>query len=76
MISPDKSLHLPFEEDIEFEEYLSLMTVLCEISTFQSQENVHANPDSIIESLPVSPILVEDSEPFKKRSIFSMFQMI
>ncbi|GKB84328.1 reverse transcriptase domain-containing protein, partial [Tanacetum coccineum] len=48
--------------DHEFEEYLSLMTVLCEISTSRSQENVHANPSSIIESLPVSFIPVEDSE--------------
>ncbi|GJS25475.1 hypothetical protein Tco_0454107 [Tanacetum coccineum] len=37
--------------------------VLCEISTSQSQENVHANQSSVIESLPVSPIPVEDSEP-------------
>ncbi|GKD94877.1 reverse transcriptase domain-containing protein, partial [Tanacetum coccineum] len=35
----------------EYEEYLNLMTVLCEISTSRSQENVHANPSSIIESL-------------------------
>ncbi|GKB68714.1 reverse transcriptase domain-containing protein [Tanacetum coccineum] len=34
-----------------------------EISTSQSQENVHANQSSVIESLPVSPIPVEDSEP-------------
>ncbi|GKD17281.1 hypothetical protein Tco_1206439 [Tanacetum coccineum] len=39
------------------------MTVLCEISTSQSQENIHTNQNSIIESLPVSPIPVEDSEP-------------
>ncbi|GKE61577.1 hypothetical protein Tco_1511944 [Tanacetum coccineum] len=32
-----------------------------EISTSRSQENVHANPSSIIESLPVSHIPVEDS---------------
>ncbi|GJZ88869.1 hypothetical protein Tco_0660651 [Tanacetum coccineum] len=38
---------------------LSLMTVLNEIST--SQGNFHQN--SVIESLPMSPILVEDSEP-------------
>ncbi|GKF26968.1 hypothetical protein Tco_0082862 [Tanacetum coccineum] len=38
------------------------MTVLCEISTFRSQENVHANQSSIIESLPVSLIPVEDSD--------------
>ncbi|GJY35897.1 hypothetical protein Tco_0421275 [Tanacetum coccineum] len=56
-------LTLPSGNDREFEEYLSLMTVLCEISTSQSQENVHANQSSVIESLPVSPIPVEDSEP-------------
>ncbi|GJT29951.1 hypothetical protein Tco_0910226 [Tanacetum coccineum] len=49
--------------DREFEEYISLKTVLCEISTSQSQENVHANQSSIIESLPVYPIPIEDSEP-------------
>ncbi|GKE96540.1 hypothetical protein Tco_1581395, partial [Tanacetum coccineum] len=38
------------------------MTLLCEISTSRSPENVHANPSSIIESLPVSPIPVEDSD--------------
>ncbi|GKB48913.1 reverse transcriptase domain-containing protein [Tanacetum coccineum] len=50
----------------EHEEYLSLMTVLCEISTSRSQENVHANPSSIIESLPASLILVEDSDPVQE----------
>ncbi|GJZ29251.1 reverse transcriptase domain-containing protein [Tanacetum coccineum] len=57
---------LPSRNDREFEEYLSLMTLLCEISTSWSQENVHVNPSSIIESLPVSPILVEDSEPVQE----------
>ncbi|GJV55183.1 reverse transcriptase domain-containing protein [Tanacetum coccineum] len=52
-------LTLPARNDREFEEYLSLVTVLYEIST--SQGNVHQN--SVIESLPVSPIPVEDSEP-------------
>ncbi|GJT12128.1 reverse transcriptase domain-containing protein [Tanacetum coccineum] len=52
-------LTLPARNDREFEEYLSLMTVLYEIST--SQGNVHQN--SVIESLPISPIPVEDSEP-------------
>ncbi|GJX77633.1 reverse transcriptase domain-containing protein [Tanacetum coccineum] len=47
--------------DREFREYLSLMTVLCEISTSRSQENVHQS--SVIDSLPVSPILVEDNDP-------------
>ncbi|GJY63994.1 hypothetical protein Tco_0465454 [Tanacetum coccineum] len=56
-------LTLPSRSDREFGEYLSLMTVHCEISTSQSQENVHTNQGSVIESLPVSPIPVEDSEP-------------
>ncbi|GJS89369.1 hypothetical protein Tco_0772005 [Tanacetum coccineum] len=56
-------LTLPSRNDREFEEYLSLMTVLCEISTSQSQGNVHANQSSVIESLPVSPIPIEESEP-------------
>ncbi|GKA49146.1 reverse transcriptase domain-containing protein, partial [Tanacetum coccineum] len=59
-------LTLPSRIVHEHEEYLSLMTVLCEISTSRSPENVHANPSSIIESLPVSPIPVEDSEPVQE----------
>ncbi|GJR69553.1 reverse transcriptase domain-containing protein [Tanacetum coccineum] len=59
-------LTLPSRNDREFREYLSLMTVLCEISTSRSQENVHANQSSVIESLPVSPIPVEDSEPVQE----------
>ncbi|GJY97935.1 reverse transcriptase domain-containing protein [Tanacetum coccineum] len=55
---------LPSRNDREFGEYLSLMTVLCEISTSQLQENVHQS--SIIESLSVSPIPVEDSEPVQE----------
>ncbi|GJZ00875.1 hypothetical protein Tco_0518304, partial [Tanacetum coccineum] len=50
----------------EHEEYLSVMTVLYEISTSQSQENVHATPSSIIESFPVSLIPVEDSDPVQE----------
>ncbi|GKC25290.1 hypothetical protein Tco_1027440, partial [Tanacetum coccineum] len=34
----------------EHEEYLSLMTLLCEISTSRSPENFHANPSSMIAS--------------------------
>ncbi|GJT37553.1 reverse transcriptase domain-containing protein [Tanacetum coccineum] len=52
-------LTLPARNDREFEEYLSLMTVLHEIST--SQGNFHQN--SVNMSLPISPIPVEDSEP-------------
>ncbi|GJT28041.1 hypothetical protein Tco_0908316 [Tanacetum coccineum] len=42
------------------------MTLLCEISTSRSQENIHANPSSIIESLPVSLIPIEDSDPVQE----------
>ncbi|GJT13938.1 hypothetical protein Tco_0860980 [Tanacetum coccineum] len=63
-------LTLPSRNDREFGEYLSLMTVLYEISTSQSQENVHANQSSIIESLPISPIPVEDSEPAQEEIDF------
>ncbi|GJV77717.1 hypothetical protein Tco_1509301 [Tanacetum coccineum] len=50
---------LPARNNREFEEYLYPYPVLNEIST--SQGNFHQN--SVIESLPMSPILVEDSEP-------------
>ncbi|GJW97434.1 hypothetical protein Tco_0179242 [Tanacetum coccineum] len=57
----EEIITLPSRNDREFEEYLSLMTMLCEISTSRSQENIHANQSSIIESLPV-----EDSEPVQE----------
>ncbi|GKB53095.1 hypothetical protein Tco_0903848, partial [Tanacetum coccineum] len=41
-------LRQKLRNDHEFEEYLILMTVLCEISTSQSQENVHANQNDLI----------------------------
>ncbi|GKD52403.1 hypothetical protein Tco_1281379, partial [Tanacetum coccineum] len=50
----------------QHEDYLNHMTLLSEISTSRSQENVHANPSSIIETFPVSPIPVEDSEPVQE----------
>ncbi|GJY14958.1 hypothetical protein Tco_0385380 [Tanacetum coccineum] len=46
----------------EHEEYLSLMTLLCEISTSQSPENFHANPSLIT----ASPIPIEDSDPVQE----------
>ncbi|GJU88616.1 reverse transcriptase domain-containing protein [Tanacetum coccineum] len=46
--------------------YLNRMTLLCEISTSRSQENVHANLSLIIESLPVSLIPVEDNDPVQE----------
>ncbi|GJX42594.1 hypothetical protein Tco_0257584 [Tanacetum coccineum] len=39
---------LPSRNNHEFEEYLSLMTVLYEISTSRSQENIHANQNDLI----------------------------
>ncbi|GJS52896.1 reverse transcriptase domain-containing protein [Tanacetum coccineum] len=47
---------LPSRIATEHEEYLSLMTLLCEISTSQSPESFHANPSSII----TSPIPVQE----------------
>ncbi|GJS17237.1 hypothetical protein Tco_0411709 [Tanacetum coccineum] len=55
-------LTLPSRIVREHEEYLSLMTLLCEISTSRSPENVHANSSSIIESR----IPVEDSDPVQE----------
>ncbi|GKE54477.1 reverse transcriptase domain-containing protein, partial [Tanacetum coccineum] len=54
-------LTLPSRIVREHEDYLNRMNLLYEISTSRSQENVHANPSSIIESLPVSLIPVEDN---------------
>ncbi|GJT44731.1 hypothetical protein Tco_0953446 [Tanacetum coccineum] len=59
-------LTLPSRTVREHEDYLNRMTLLCEISISRSQENVHANLISIIESLPISPILVEDSDPVQE----------
>ncbi|GJX72540.1 putative reverse transcriptase domain-containing protein [Tanacetum coccineum] len=53
-------LTLPSRIVLEHEDYLNRMTLLFEILTSRSQENVHANPSSIIESLPTSLIPVED----------------
>ncbi|GKC05408.1 hypothetical protein Tco_0997018 [Tanacetum coccineum] len=57
---------LPLRIVHEHEDYLSRMTLLYEISTSRSQENVHANLSSIIESPPVSLIPVEDSDPVQE----------
>ncbi|GKB96803.1 reverse transcriptase domain-containing protein [Tanacetum coccineum] len=46
---------LPLRNVREHEEYLNLMSLLCEISTSQSPEN-----------LPASPIPVEDSDPVQE----------
>ncbi|GKE71081.1 hypothetical protein Tco_1529153 [Tanacetum coccineum] len=57
---------LPSRIAREHEDYLSRMTLLCEISTSQSQENMHANPSLIIEPLPISLIPVEDNDPIQE----------
>ncbi|GJW08918.1 reverse transcriptase domain-containing protein [Tanacetum coccineum] len=67
LLSDDDSHNLASEviSDHEPEQNESSITfsprMLYEIST--SQGNVHANQNLVIESLPVSPILVKDSEP-------------
>ncbi|GKA54003.1 reverse transcriptase domain-containing protein [Tanacetum coccineum] len=61
-------LTLPSRIAREHEEYLSLMTLLCEISNSQSLGSFHANPSSIISS----PIPVEDSDHVQEEiDIFS-----
>ncbi|GKD48269.1 reverse transcriptase domain-containing protein [Tanacetum coccineum] len=62
----DKLITLPSRIAREHEEYLRRMTLLCEILTSRSQENIHANQSSIIESLPVSPIPIKDSDPVQE----------
>ncbi|GKB29285.1 NRT1/ PTR family protein 5.2 [Tanacetum coccineum] len=57
---------LPSRIAREHEEYLNRMTLLCEISTSRSQENVHVYPSLIIESLPVSLIPIKDSDPVQE----------
>ncbi|GKD86987.1 hypothetical protein Tco_1358141, partial [Tanacetum coccineum] len=59
---------LPSRIAREHEEYLSLMTLLCEISTSRSPANVHANSSSIIESR----IPVEDSDPVQEEIDISL----
>ncbi|GKE63429.1 hypothetical protein Tco_1513796 [Tanacetum coccineum] len=61
-------LTLPSRIVREHEEYLSLMTLLCEISTSRSPENVHVNSSSIIESR----IPVEDSDPVQEEIDISL----
>ncbi|GKC24527.1 reverse transcriptase domain-containing protein, partial [Tanacetum coccineum] len=70
LLSDDNTINFDLRKvisDHEPEKMKSLITfssrMLCEISTSQSQENVHTNQSLIIESLSVSPILIEDSEP-------------
>ncbi|GKE50678.1 hypothetical protein Tco_1481936, partial [Tanacetum coccineum] len=69
LLSDDTTYNLASEviSDHEPEQNESSITfsprMLCEISTSRSQENVHANQSLVIESLPVSLILVEDSDP-------------
>ncbi|GJS83095.1 hypothetical protein Tco_0749636, partial [Tanacetum coccineum] len=56
----------------EHEEYISLMRLLCDNSSPRPSENFHANPNTIIESLPTFPTPVEDSDPLREEiDIFS-----
>ncbi|GKC59975.1 hypothetical protein Tco_1087573, partial [Tanacetum coccineum] len=52
----------------EHEDYINRMSLLCNNSSFQSPENFH----TIIESLPISTTLIEDSDPNREEiDIFS-----
>ncbi|GJX29766.1 hypothetical protein Tco_0237845 [Tanacetum coccineum] len=50
----------------EHEEYISLMRLLCDNSSPRPPENFHANPNTIIESLPTFPTPVEDSDSLRE----------
>ncbi|GJY87526.1 hypothetical protein Tco_0502154 [Tanacetum coccineum] len=51
----------------EHEEYISLMErLLYDNSSPRPPEDFHANPNTIIESLPTFPILVEDSDSLRE----------
>ncbi|GJT53072.1 hypothetical protein Tco_0988126 [Tanacetum coccineum] len=50
----------------EHEEYISLMWLLCGNSSSQPSENFHASPNTIIESLPIFPIPVQDSDSHRE----------
>ncbi|GJR37334.1 reverse transcriptase domain-containing protein [Tanacetum coccineum] len=50
----------------EREEYISRMWLLCGNSSSRSPENFDASPNMIIESLPIFPIPVQDSESHRE----------
>ncbi|GJR16374.1 reverse transcriptase domain-containing protein [Tanacetum coccineum] len=50
----------------EHEEYISRMWLLCGNSSSRSLENFHASPNMIIESLPIFPIPVQDSDSHRE----------
>ncbi|GJW03364.1 reverse transcriptase domain-containing protein [Tanacetum coccineum] len=50
----------------EHEEYISRMWLLCRNSSSRSPENFHASPNMIIESLPIFPIFVQDSDSHRE----------
>ncbi|GKC52612.1 hypothetical protein Tco_1075357 [Tanacetum coccineum] len=61
----DDTTHNLFLE-VEHEEYISQMWLLCDNSSSRSPENFHASPNTIIESLPTFPIPVEDSDSLRE----------
>ncbi|GJR54621.1 reverse transcriptase domain-containing protein [Tanacetum coccineum] len=50
----------------EHEEYISRMWLLCGNSSSRSSENFHSSPNTIIESLPIFPIPVQDSDSHRE----------
>ncbi|GKF64611.1 hypothetical protein Tco_0188059, partial [Tanacetum coccineum] len=61
-----KIITLPSRIAREHEEYLNHMMLLCGKSSSRSLENFHVKPSSINESLPTSPIPIEDSDPVQE----------
>ncbi|GKE09608.1 hypothetical protein Tco_1413159 [Tanacetum coccineum] len=62
----DELITLPPRIVREHEEYISRMWLLCGDSSSRSPENFHASPNTIIESLPIFPIPVEDSDSLRE----------
>ncbi|GKA46437.1 hypothetical protein Tco_0739320 [Tanacetum coccineum] len=50
----------------EHEEYISRMWLLCGNLSSRSPENFHASPNTIIESIPIFPIPVQDSDSHRE----------
>ncbi|GJT43716.1 hypothetical protein Tco_0952431 [Tanacetum coccineum] len=56
----------PLRISREHEEYISQMWLLCGNSSSRSPKNFHASPNTIIESLPIFPIPVQDSDSHRE----------
>ncbi|GKA49965.1 reverse transcriptase domain-containing protein [Tanacetum coccineum] len=62
----DELITIPPRIVRKHEEYISQMWLLCGNSSSRSPENFHASPNTIIESLPIFSIPVEDSDSLRE----------